>query len=163
MSASTATSRFSALGSFIVKLRLATLAAYGSSLIFLHCAEFLAEKVYDDLCLREGIRFAKPMSAMSLVLIMVVFSLPTLLARSRALIIANLTASLITAGGAVLLLFTASDIPYECFTMGGDYEDHTSGLTEFTLWGAFILLLSFAFLFVDLSVWALKRVMPRLE
>jgi hypothetical protein len=142
---------------------LATLAAYGGSLIFVHYAELLAEKVYDDLCSREGIAFAKPMSATSLVLIMVVFSVPTLLARSRALIVANLTASLITAGGAVLLLFTASKIPYECFTSGGDYEDHTSGLGEFTLWGAFVLLLSFALLFIDLSVWALKEGTTRSE
>jgi len=142
---------------------LATLAAYGGSLIFLHYAELLAEKVYDDLCSREGITFDKPTSAMSLVLIMVAFSVPTLLARSRALIVANLAASLITAGGAVLLLFTASDTPYECFTMGGTYEDHTSGLGGFTLWGAFVLLLSFALLFIDLFVWALKKVTARSE
>jgi len=111
--------RCSALDSFTVKCRLATLAAYGVSLIFLHYAESLAEKVYDDLCSSEGITFAKPTSVLSLVVVLVVFSVPTLLARSRAVIVANLTTSLITAGGAVLLLFTASDTPYECFTMGG--------------------------------------------
>jgi hypothetical protein len=151
-----ATSRLSALGFF--EFRLATLAAYGGSLILLHYAELLAEKVYNDLCSREGITFGEPMSAMSLAFVLVALFLPTLLARSRALIVANLAASLITAGGAVLLLFTASHTPYECFTMGGTYEDHTSGLGEFALWGAFVLLLSFALLFIDLSVWAFKNV-----
>jgi hypothetical protein len=112
----------------------------------------LAEKAYDDLCSREGITFYEPTSAMSLVLFMIVFSAPTLLARSRALVVANLMASLITAAGAVLLLFTASNTPYECFTTSGTYEDHTSGLEEFTLWGVFVLLVSFALLFIDLSV-----------
>jgi len=111
-----ATSRLSALGFF--EFRLPTLAAYGGSLILLHYAELLAEKVYNDLCSREGITFGEPMSAMSLVFVLGALFLPTLLARSRALIVANLAASLITAGGAVLLLFTASHTPYECFTMG---------------------------------------------
>lgn len=133
------------------------------SLIFLHHAQLLAEKVYDDLCSREGITFAEPTSAIGLALIIVVFSVPTLLARSRALVVANLTASLVTVGSAALLLFTASDTPYECFTMGGDYEDHTSGLLEFELWGAFVLLLSSALLFIDLSLWALKKVTTRSE
>src|ERR1700722_15277514 len=101
------TLRSLALDSATVRCRLASLAAYGISLIILHFAESLAEKVYDDLCSREGITFGKPTSIMHLVLIMVVFSVPTLLARSRPLIVANLTISLITAGGAVLLLFTA--------------------------------------------------------
>jgi hypothetical protein len=153
--------RFSAQNPFLVKLRLTTLAAYGGSLILLHDAELLAEKVYDGLCLREGIAFGKPMSAMSLVLVMVVLSVPTLLARSRALIIANLTASLITAGAAMLLLFTASNTPYECFTTAGTYEDHTSRLGEFALWGAFVWLLSFVLLVIDLSVWTLRKVTTR--
>jgi hypothetical protein len=153
-----ATPGLPALDSFKVKFRLATLAVYGGSLVFLHYAEVIAERVYDDLCSREGITFSKPMPAVVLVLIMLVFSVPTLLARSRVVIVTNLTAGLITAAGAVLLLFTASNTPYECFTMGGDYEDHTSGLGEFTLWGIFVFLLSFALLFIDLSVWALKKI-----
>jgi hypothetical protein len=155
--------RFSVPIPFLVKLRLATLAAYGGSLIFLHDAELLAEKVYDDLCSREGIAFGKPTSAMSLVLVTVVLSVPTVLARSRALIIANLTASLITAGAAMLLMFTASKTPYECFTMAGTYEDHTSGLGEFALWGVLVWLLSFVLLVIDLSVWALRKVTTRFE
>jgi len=156
-----ATPRSLAFNSVAVRYRLATLAAYGISLIFLHFAESLAEKVYDNLCSSEGITFGKPTSIMGLVVVMVVFSVPTLLARSWALIVVNLTISLITAGGAVLLLFTASDTPYECFTMGGTYEDHTSGLGEFTLWGFFALLSLFGLLFIDLSVWALKKVTTR--
>ena len=163
MPALPATPRTLALDSFTVRRRLATLAAYGVSLIFLHYAELLAEKVYDDLCTSEGITFGKPTSIMVLAAILFVFSVPTLLARSRALIVANLATSLITAGGAVLLLFTASDTPYECFTMGGTYEDHTSGLPEFTFWGIFVLLLSFALLAIDLSVWAIRKVRARFE
>lgn len=94
---------------------------------------------------------------MALMLIMVFFSIPPLLARGRPLITANLAAGLLTAAASTLLLSTASDVPYECFTMGGDYEDHTSGLGEFTLWGAFVLLLSFALLFVELSIWAVRK------
>jgi hypothetical protein len=108
-----ATPRFSVFGSSTAKFRLAALAACGASLILFHHAELLAEKVYDDLCLREGIAFARPTSAVGLVLFMVVFSTPILLARSRALVIANLALSLVTAGAAVFLLFTASDQPYD--------------------------------------------------
>jgi hypothetical protein len=147
----------------VVKFRLTTLAAYGASLIFLHLAELFAEKVYDDLCAPEGITFGKPMPVMTLALVMVVFSIPPLLARSRAVIVANLTMSLITAGWAMLLLSTASDTPYECFTMGGTYEDHTSGLGGFELWAAFVLLLSFTLLFIDLSMWVVKKVTTRSE
>ena len=153
-----ALSLFWASESFAAKCRLLTLSAYGGSLILFHYSELLAEKVYNELCSNEGIRFSKPMSATNLVLVMAVFSVPTLLARSRALVVANLAASVITIGSALLLLFTASDIPYECFTMGGDYEDHTSGLGEFTLSGCFILLVSFAMLVVDLSIWTSRKV-----
>jgi hypothetical protein len=163
MPALPATRRFSALGSFVIKCRLATLTAYGGSLVLFHHAEFLAQEVYNDLCSREGIRFAKPTSVMNLILVMVVFCIPVLLARSRTLIVTNLAASLITAGCAVLLLFTALNTPYECFTMGGDYEDHASGLPEFILWSIFVLLSSFALLFIDLFVWALKKVTARSE
>lgn len=141
-----------------VELRLATLAAYGGSLILFHHAERLAETVYNNLCSREGITFAKPTSVTSLLLIMGVIAAPTLIARSRALVITNFAAALITVGAALILESTASDTPYECFTMGGNYEDHTSGILGFVLWGAFVLLVSLALLFVDLSVWAFKKV-----
>jgi len=118
--------RLSAQVPFRIIFRLATLVAYSGSLILLHHAEFLAESVYDNLCSREGIAFDKPISATGLALVMVVLSIPTVLARSRALIAANLVASLFTVAGALLLLSTASDTPYECFTMGGTYEDHTA-------------------------------------
>jgi hypothetical protein len=163
MPAFPATPRLSASVPLVVKFRLTTLAAYGASLIFLHLAELFAEKVYDDLCSPEGITFGKPMPVMTLALVMVVFSIPPLLARSRAVIVASLTMSLITAGWAMLLLSTASDTPYECFTMGGTYEDHTSGLGGFELWAAFVLLLSFTLLFIDLSMWAVKKVTTRSE
>jgi hypothetical protein len=152
-----ATLRFAALDPAIGKSRLITLAAYGGALVLFHYAELLAEKVYNDLCSREGITFAKPTSFQVLVLIMIIFSIPTLVARSRTMILTNQIVSLITAAGAVIILCTSTATPYECFTMGGTYEDHTSGLEEFTLWGAFVLLLSFTLLFVDLFVWALKK------
>jgi len=155
--------RLSAQVPFRIIFRLATLVAYSGSLILLHHAEFLAESVYDNLCSREGIAFDKPISATGLALVMVVLSIPTVLARSRALIAANLVASLFTVAGALLLLSTASDTPYECFTMGGTYEDHTSGLGEFALWGGFVMFASFALLFTDLSVWAVKKVKHRFE
>jgi len=145
------------LNSFTFRCRLAALAAYGVSLILFHFAELHAEKVYDDLCSHEGITFGEPSPILTLVAILAVFSVPTLLARSRAMIFAGLTASLTTVAGAVLLLFTASDTPYECFTMGGTYEDHTSGLLEFTLWSVVIVLASFAFLVIDLPVSGLRK------
>jgi hypothetical protein len=140
-----------------------TLVAYGGALILLHCAELLAQKVYDDLCSKDGISFHEPTTLIGLVLVMIIFSVPPLLARSRVLVIADLTASLITLAGSVLLLSTASRTPYECFTMGGTYEDHTSGLGEFVFWGGFVLLLSFGSLFVDLLIWVSKAVMARLR
>jgi hypothetical protein len=153
-----ALSRFWASDSFAVKCRFLTLTAYGGSLILSHHAELLTERVYNGLCSNEGITFAKPTTAVTLALIMAVFSVPAILARSRALIVSNLAVSLITAGAATVLLFTASDTPYECFTMGGTYEDHTSGLGEFELWGAFVSMVSFALLVIDLSIWTSRKV-----
>lgn len=143
--------------SFAIRCRLATLTAYGGSLIIFHHAELLAGQVYDALCSREGIMFAKPTSATSLAWTMVLFSVPPLLARGRPLILFNLAAGLLTAAASGLLLSTASGTPYECFTMGGSYEDHTSGLDEFMLWGAFVLVSSFILLFIDLLIWAARK------
>jgi hypothetical protein len=47
--------------------------------------------------------------------------------------------------------------------MGGDYEDHVSGLPEFTLYGMFILWISAIGLTLDLSVWWLRHLVGIVE
>jgi hypothetical protein len=45
--------------------------------------------------------------------------------------------------------------------MGGDYEDHVSGLPEFLLFWISMALLSYAALVVDLIVWGIRRLAPQ--
>jgi len=77
-----------------------------------------------------------------LIIALIVFAVPLLLARSYALIFVNLTVASITVVAAGSLLVTAGDTPYECFTQAGTYEDHTSGLDGFELWLMFAAFLS---------------------
>jgi hypothetical protein len=119
----------------------------------------LASDAYSEACTKEIARTAThPLEAIGLALIMVgVITLPTLLARSDALVTVNLCLSLFVAGFAVSLLFTARTPPYECFTSGGSYEDHVSGLLEFTLCSAFVVVVSYFFVLLEWSIWELRN------
>lgn len=84
---------------------------------------------------------------------MAIFAGPILLARSNQMIVVNLCLAFITVCGAATLLLSAADTPYQCFTSGGSYEDHTSGLEGFGLWFGVSVLLSYVFLLFDLAIW----------
>jgi len=92
-----------------------------------------------------------------LILVLIVFAIPLLLARSTAMVLANVVICFITFFGAGLLLLSAGDTPYECFTQAGTYEDHTSGLEGFTLWLLLAANLSALLLLIDLTIWCIKK------
>jgi hypothetical protein len=92
---------------------------------------------------------------------MIVIAVLLVLARSRILVHSNLTISLLTLFYACTLLSTAGHTPYECFTQAGTYEDNTSGIAHFE-WGlAFMILVSYLCLLVDLAIWIVQRVSYR--
>ena len=101
---------------------------------FVHHVHPIAAKAYDDLCSSQGVTFGEGHSVRDLGITIVVFAVPIFLARSNALIVANLIVGLTTILGASALLHTAGNTPYECFTTMGMYEDNTSGLDGFEFW-----------------------------
>jgi hypothetical protein len=137
--------------------RLASVISYGLSLLIFHHLHPIAAKAYEDLCSRHGMTFPEGPSARYLGTMMIVLAVPLLLARSNILIATNLIMGLITILGACSLFATAGNIPYECFTIGGYYEDRTSGLDDFDWWLLCAVLLSYGFLVIDLTVWSVKR------
>jgi len=84
---------------------------------------------------------------------MIIIAVPIRLARSSVLIFINLCISLITLWAANGLRFTVGNRPYECFTSMGTYEDHTSGLEEFSLWLGAVCFFPYVFLLIDLAIW----------
>lgn len=141
--------------------RLASLVAYGTSLLLLHFAEPIAAKTYNDLCSRQGIQFHDGEPIGYLVVGFIVFAIPLSIARRNALVLANLTIGAITVLAASGLFVTARDVPYECFTQAGTYEDHTSGLDGFEMWLFFAAFLSYVLLVIDLAIWCAKKLIAR--
>jgi hypothetical protein len=141
--------------------RFASLVAYGVSLLFLHLAEPIAAKTYNDLCSSQGIQFNDGEPIGHLVVGFIVLAVPLFLARSHALVSASLMIGAITALAASGLFVTARDVPYECFTQAGTYEDHTSGLDGFEMWLLFAALLSYLLLVIDLAIWCDRKFMAR--
>lgn len=84
-------------------------------------------------------------------------AVPILLARSNGMVRANLIFALLIAAMAVAVLTTAGNRPYECVTMGGSYEDHTSGLGEFMLGAGLLFLISSVATLVDVLSWTVHR------
>jgi hypothetical protein len=136
---------------------LASLVAYGISLLLLHFAEPIAAKAYNDLCSSQGVQFGAGEPIEALVVGFIVLAIPLFLARSDTLVLANLTISAITVLAGSGLLVTARDAPYECFTQAGTYEDHTSGLDGFEMWLFFAAFLSYVLLVIDLAIWCAKK------
>jgi hypothetical protein len=137
--------------------RVTCLLVYGLSLFIAHRVQPIVAKAYDDLCTVQGVTYGNGNSVRELRSIFAILSAVTLFARSTTLIIANLIISSLTFLGAVGLLFTAGNTPYECFTTMGSYEDHTSGLEGFGFWVATVCGLLVVFLCVDLAVWTVKK------
>jgi hypothetical protein len=117
----------------------------------------MAAKAYNDLCSSQGTTFGEGLSVYFLGVTLIIIALPLFLARSNALVLANLIAGLITICSAGLLLGTAANTPYECFTQAGTYEDNTSGLAGFEMWLVFAALLSYVLLVVDLAIWSVRK------
>ena len=135
-----------------------SLACYSLSLFAYHHAYPIAAKVYNDLCSSRGITFHEEWYSTSEYWIaLIVLAVPVLLARSRALVVANLVLGLISALVAASLLTTAGNTPYECFTVNGWYEDRTSGLDDVDWWLLFAAFLSYALLLIDLAIWGFMQ------
>src|SRR6478736_1906319 len=143
---------------FRLTARLASLIAYGFSYAFvIFVIHPIAAKAYDDLCRDQGITFGDGFSPVD-GFFLAALAAPVLLARSNAVIATNLFVSVCSMIGAVALLSSAGDTPYQCFTMGGSYEDHTSGLGGFGLWMGFVVLASIIVVAFDLLGWLILRV-----
>jgi len=136
--------------------RLASLVAYGLSLLILHHVHPIAAKAYDDLCSRQYMTFGEGHSVRDLCIAIVVLAVPVILARSNALIATNLILGLISIWAANSLFYTAGNTPYECLTTMGTYEDHTSGLDGFEFWLIAAAFFSYVLLVIDLAFWSAK-------
>jgi hypothetical protein len=139
--------------------RLGGVLAYGFAVLVVLYGASLASDAYHRACAKEATwAAADPLQGVGFVLIaIVVIIFPTLLARSKALVVVNLWFGLLTVVFAAFFLFTASTPPYECYTMGGSYEDHVSGLPEFTLYLAFVVAVSYFFVVLDWSIWGVQN------
>jgi hypothetical protein len=137
--------------------RLICVLAYGLSLIIAHHVQPIVAKAYNDVCAVQGVTYGSGDSVQTLLLAFAVLSAVILLTRSTTLIVVNLIVSSITLLGAVGLLFTAGNTPYECFTTMGTYDDHTSGLEGFGFWVAVVCGAVVMLLCVDWAVWIVKK------
>jgi hypothetical protein len=137
--------------------RIASLLAYGVSLLAVYYLQPTAAKVYDDLCASQGMTYGDGESAQSLAILMILVAVPVLFARSNVLVLVNSYISLMTALAANALRSTVGNKPYECFTIMGTYEDRTSGLEDF-VWVVFgVCLFSYILLLIDLGIWAGRK------
>ncbi len=141
--------------------RLASVLAYGLSLLIVYYAQPIAAKVYNDLCATQGTTFVEGLSVRSIGIIMIAIAVPLLLSRSNTLVVVNVIISLITVLAASALLSTAGNTPYECFTTSGTYEDHTSGLEGFSFWLVAVVFFSYVLLLIDLVIWAIRKLASR--
>jgi hypothetical protein len=87
---------------------------------------------------------------------LLIFLLPTLLARANLAVKVSLALALFTLLMAILTMLNANTPPYECVTMGGSYEDHSS-VASFELYVLLFLFLSYLFLVIDWSSWLVFR------
>jgi hypothetical protein len=138
--------------------RLVSLLGNGAALLIVHYVQPIAAKSYNDLCASQGMNFGDGESAIALWIAVGIIAVPIFLARGNILVVTNLILSSITLLGSSGLFATAGNTPYECFTTGGTYEDHTSGLDGFAYWYAFVLVLSYLLLFIDLSIWVARKI-----
>jgi hypothetical protein len=130
--------------------RFASLLAYAGALSIYHHAQPIAAKAYNDLCAGQGMVFGQPTPVSELCFVLLVAAVPMALIRGSVNVVLNLAIGLVALLAAVSLLATAGQPPYECFTQAGTYEDHVSGLGDFELASALLVLLSYLLLAVDL-------------
>jgi hypothetical protein len=70
--------------------------------------------------------------------------LPVLLVRRSTTVKASFVISVLILLAALFNFAAAHTVPYECVTMGGDYEDHSSGTFEFLI--AYFLLMPLSYI-----------------
>lgn len=139
--------------------RLGGVLAYGLALLVGFYGASLASSAYYKVCEKE-VSWAAPDPLREVgfaLIIIVVVMLPTLLARSNALVKVNLCLGLLTALFAFLLLSTAATLPDECYSSGGSYEDHVSRVPEFTFYLIFVAVISYVFVLLDWLIWAVRK------
>jgi hypothetical protein len=140
--------------------RLGGLVAYSLAVLVGFYAASLTSTAYHEACKAEVVFAAgvNPLQDVGIGLITILaILLPTLLARSKALVAVNLCLGLLTVVFAFLFLFSASTPPPECYSGGGSYEDHVSGLPEFTFYLIFVVVISYAFVLLDWSIWGVRN------
>ncbi|WP_257167860.1 hypothetical protein [Bradyrhizobium sp. SRS-191] len=141
--------------------RFASLLAYAGAFSIYHHAQPIAAQAYDDLCAGQGISFGQPTPLSELCVALLVAAVPVALVRSTVSVVLALALALLALLAAMSLLATAGHPPYECFTQAGTYEDHVSGLGDFELASALLVLLSYLLLAVDLLIWIRRRLIAR--
>jgi hypothetical protein len=142
--------------------RLGSVFAYFLVGLAFHHAEWTALNAYDAVCTeQERVNWlVVPVGADAVKEILfgtLLMSAPALIARSECIIKINFFMASTVVLAAILLSFSAATPPYECVTMGGDYEDHVSGLLLFSLYCLLVLSLSSVFSLVDLLVWFFRQ------
>jgi hypothetical protein len=147
------------------KPRLGGLLAYSFAILVGLYGASLVSDAYHKACANDVTwAAADPFRGFGFVLIaIVVIILPTLLARSKALVVVNLCLGLLTFVFAFFFVVTASTPPHECYSMGGSYEDHVSGLSEFTLYLAFVVVASYFFVAFDWLIWGVRNLVNTLK
>jgi hypothetical protein len=146
--------------------RLGSLLAISCAMLLWILASSVAPKTYDATCKDEigdriysGVKVSEfdARTLIEIVIVVLIIVLPIFLAQSNSLLKINVALSVLTLFLASLLVFAATTIPEECFTMGGDYEDHASGLPEFTFYMIFMVFVSYLSLLIEWSVWGIRR------
>lgn len=83
---------------------------------------------------------------------------PALLVRRPATVKAIFVIDVVILAAALLHFAVAHTSPYECVTMGGDYEDHASGTLEFVLVYFLMMPLSYSVAIVDLPLFLYQKI-----
>lgn len=142
--------------------RVASLAAYGIvAPLYAQAAELMV-RAYNERCHNDAPMWPMPdrdflwpfFEPLLLMLIPVVCS------RRNSTIGTNLFLSIVTLLWALRLQVTAATPPYQCYTMGGSYEDHVSGLPEFEMCFLLFMVISYALFLADWCVWGAERSAP---
>jgi len=140
--------------------------AYAVTAALVRLAESWALVAYNQVCTGDN-RFVGDKYFVSPPSILIgsalIIALPSVLARSNLFLKATVGASVLTLLLAVWLVFSAGTLPYECVTMGGDYEDHASGLGEFMLCFLLILIVLYGCLLIDLCHWGIRKIVSITE
>ena len=139
-----------------LKGRLLCLILYGAAAVLALHAQSVVEATYNAVCPPDHRAITSTSPADDFQIIAKAFLLaivPIAIVRRRTALGAVLAIAVLIFVAAIGVSFTAHNRPYECFTNGGDYEDHVSGTTEFMFLFILLTAISYAVSVVDLSIW----------